>query len=133
LLVERAAEAGERPDRNRSRRRSRTPASRNGVVSIAAATDPARPPRLGALGVWGLLPGWIVTTFLPGIALACAAVFRAGYVLGYLAHHARGSWLVATGALAAAEFALGAWLVVRADPGRDALFILISVLALLTP
>jgi len=130
--IEAVDEAGRLHRATASFRSPRRPTLRVRLASALSATLLFEAAAL-ALVVWGLLPGWIVTTFLPGIALACAAVFRAGYVLGYLAHHARGSWLVATGALAAAEFALGAWLVVRADPGRDALFILISVLALLTP
>jgi len=85
------------------------------------------------LFVWGRLPGWVVTSFLPGLALVCAAVFRIAYLLYYVKYGDRGLGLRVLGTLALLELALGAWLVLREDFTLSGLFILATALALLTP
>ena len=83
--------------------------------------------------VWGLLPDWIVTTFLPGLALVCAGVLRTSTMLHYVRYRDRGSGPVALGLVAAAEMAVGTWMVLRVDPTVHGAAIVASALALLVP
>jgi hypothetical protein len=86
-----------------------------------------------ALLVWGLLPGWIVTTFLPGILLAGAALYRAANLLFFVRYRGGGAALPLLSSLIAAELALGSWMFLREDPTLSGLVVLGSLLALLTP
>jgi len=86
-----------------------------------------------ALLVWGLLPGWIVTSYLPGILLAGAALYRAAYLLFFVRYRGGGGALPLLVSLTAGELALGSWMFLREDPTLSGLVILGSLLALLTP
>jgi len=86
-----------------------------------------------ALLVWGLLPGWIVTSYLPGILLAGAALYRAAYLLFFVRYRSSGGALPLLVSLTAGELALGSWMFLREDPTLSGLVILGSLLALLTP
>ena len=88
---------------------------------------------LAALLVWGLLPGWIVTSYLPGILLAGAALYRAAYLLFFVRYRGGGGALPLLVSLTAGELALGSWMFLREDPTLSGLAILGSLLALLTP
>jgi hypothetical protein len=121
------------------------------IHTAKVATHPPRRPRLAtrvrravtppvvleaaaiALLIWGQLPGWIVTSFLPGILLAGAALYRAAYLLFFVRYRGGGAALPLLVSLTAGELALGSWLFLREDPTLSGLVILGSLLALLTP
>ena len=86
-----------------------------------------------ALLIWGLLPGWFVASFLPGIALMVAASLRLVDLLSCVRYGSRGRGVTVLGVLAVAEAAVGSWLILRFDSSLDGVFILLSALALLVP